>query len=254
MPIHCNSYCPGSNPQGCRFLGWSRNKLTIKWYAFIGKPRTTPVRADKEVRGGGLAVLVRQDLTGFETAFDAGLDRVTEYLQVEVSWQGQTFKLLNIYRPPCEQTRDKTSTDRVTAMAPESWPRDLDVVGGDLNLRHPAWDATCGVPSRIRVDHRPPSDCMRELAEDVLEETVGRRLLLMADPDVPTHPGSGHVLDVLFASGDYSRRQGHVLTQTYGSDHRPVLVEFNDVCRGRRGGKSNHRRWQHANCLPFPNP
>ena len=216
-------------------------------YAFIGKPRTTPVRADKEVRGGGLAVLVRQDLTGFETAFDAGLDRVTEYLQVEVSWQGQTFKLLNIYRPPCEQTRDKTSTDRVTAMAPESWPRDLDVVGGDLNLRHPAWDATCGVPSRIRVDHRPPSDCMRELAEDVLEETVGRRLLLMADPDVPTHPGSGHVLDVLFASGDYSRRQGHVLTQTYGSDHRPVLVEFNDVCRGRRGGKSNHRRWQHAN-------
>ena len=216
-------------------------------YAFIGKPRTTPVRADKEVRGGGLAVLVRQDLTGFETAFDAGPDRVTEYLQVEVSWQGQTFKLLNIYRPPCEQTRDKTSTDRVTAMAPESWPRDLDVVGGDLNLRHPAWDATCGVPSRIRVDHRPPSDCMRELAEDVLEETVGRRLLLMADPDVPTHPGSGHVLDVLFASGDYSRRQGHVLTQTYGSDHRPVLVEFNDVCRGRRGGKSNHRRWQHAN-------
>ena len=144
-------------------------------YAFIGKPRTTPVRADKEVRGGGLAVLVRQDLTGFETAFDAGLDRVTEYLQVEVSWQGQTFKLLNIYRPPCEQTRDKTSTDRVTAMAPESWPRDLDVVGGDLNLRHPAWDATCGVPLRIRVDHRPPSDCMRELAEDVLEETVGRR-------------------------------------------------------------------------------
>eukprot|EP00754_Rhynchopus_humris_P021222 Rhum_TRINITY_DN14735_c3_g1::Rhum_TRINITY_DN14735_c3_g1_i3::g.112437::m.112437 len=189
----------------------------FKGYSFLGRPRTTPVRADKEVRGGGLAVLARQDLTGVETTFDAGRDRVTEYQQVEVSWQGQKFKLLNVYRPPCEQARDKTATDRVTAMAPETWPGDLDVVGGDLNLRHPAWDATCGVPSTIVFDHHE-GICMRQLAEDVMEETTRRRLLLMATPDVPTHPGSGHVLDVLFAAGDYSRRQGHVLPKTYGSD------------------------------------
>ena len=45
----------------------------------------------------------------------------------------------------------------------------------------------------------------------------------MVDWDKPTY------LDLLFASGDYGNRQGRVFMDCYGSDHRPISVEFLDA-------------------------
>eukprot|EP00754_Rhynchopus_humris_P030483 Rhum_TRINITY_DN15273_c1_g1::Rhum_TRINITY_DN15273_c1_g1_i3::g.147233::m.147233 len=217
-------------------------------YRFLGKPRTTPVHKDKKVCGGGVAFLVRNDLSCQQIDFDAGADVVTELLQVEVSLRGQKYKLLNVYRPPCEQARTASASDRVTMMAPETWPRDLDVVGGDVNLRHPAWDSMCKLPSVVQVKTPDrPNVWKRPLAEDLMAEMQDRDLLPMADPDTPTFPSKEKVLDVLFAAGDYANRQMHVLTDTFGSDHRPICVEFLDTKRAQRRYRSHRLRWEHAN-------
>ena len=217
-------------------------------YKFFGKPRTTPVRKDKEVCGGGVAFLVRKDLSCKQIAFNAGSDSVTELQQMEVSLRGKKYKLLNVYRPPCEQTWDASTTDRVTTMAPETWPRDLDVVGGDLNLRHPAWDSECKLPSVVKVATPDcPTGLKRPLADDLLAEMLDRDLLLMADRDKPTYPRTNRVLDLLFASGDYGNRQGHVFTDCFGSDHRPISVEFLDAKGAQLRSKSHRYRWEHAN-------
>ena len=221
-------------------------------YSFFGQPRTTPVRQDKVVCGGGVAFLVRNDLTCQQIDIGDNRDTVTEMQQVEVSMQGKKYNLLNVYRPPCEQAWDTSTTDRVTMMAPETWPRGLDVVGGDMNLRHPAWDGACKLPSVVEVvSPGRPDTWRRPLADDLLAEMQDRDLLLLADPDTPTYPRTNKVLDVLFASGDYSNRQSHVVKETFGSDHRPILVEFLDAKGARRREKSHRYRWEHANWRTF---
>ena len=221
-------------------------------YSFFGQPRTTPVRQDKVVCGGGVAFLVRNDLTCQQIDIGDNRDTVTEMQQVEVSMQGKKYNLLNVYRPPCEQAWDTSTTDRVTMMAPETWPRGLDVVGGDMNLRHPAWDGACKLPSVVEVvSPGRPDTWKRPLADDLLAEMQDRDLLLLADPDTPTYPRTNKVLDVLFASGDYSNRQSHVVKETFGSDHRPILVEFLDAKGARRREKSHRYRWEHANWRTF---
>ena len=110
----------------------------FKGYKFLGHPRTTPVHKNKEVRGGGLATLVRVDIGAKELPVVHGPtdypDDVTELQLVEVHVAGKTIRCLNVYRPPCEQSRGVSGDDRVPAMDPRTWPPDVDVVAGDVNL------------------------------------------------------------------------------------------------------------------------
>ena len=205
----------------------------FKGYRFLGHPRTTPVHKDKEVRGGGLATLVRVDIGAKELPVVHGPtdypDDVTELQLVEVHVAGKTIRCLNVYRPPCEQSRGVSGDDRVPAMDPRTWPPDVDVVAGDVNLRHPVWDAKATAGSRIRMSApSKEADGKHPLAQMLLDDALDKGLSLLTDRGTPTHT-SGHVLDVMFVSGDYDCRRGFTEADRFGSDHYPVVAEFLDL-------------------------
>ena len=227
----------------------------FKGYKFLGHPRTTPVHKDKEVRGGGLATLVRVDIGAKELPVVHGPtdypDDVTELQLVEVHVAGKTIRCLNVYRPPCEQSRGVSGDDRVPAMDPRTWPPDVDVVAGDVNLRHPVWDAKATAGSRIRMSApSKETDGKHPLAQMLLDDALDKGLSLLTDRGTPTHT-SGHVLDVMFVSGDYDCRRGFTEADRFGSDHYPVVAEFLDLAPTSYRGASCRRAWDQANWRKF---
>ena len=157
---------------------------------------------------GGLAILVRHDISFKEVDFNEFQGGGLELQIIEFAGQGGTIRLANIYNP------------NQNILVPE-FNHYLDILGnrciliGDFNAHSPLWD------SRAR------SNSTGRNIERILES---RNLEILNEIELPTYidntTGRTSCLDLCIASPEITNRAEFNRGQDMGSDHFPIEISI----------------------------
>lgn len=173
-------------------------------YSFLPKHRQAPQR------GGGLAFLVRSDLSFapcplvMHQGGHLEVDAVTLYLR-----DGRPIDILNLYNP----NEPVTSAEFTHYFSQLSRNK---LILGDFNAHHPLWDP-----------HHPSNICGGHLHTSLFRDLS---LHLLTPPALPTyfsvHHASFSTLDLAFISAQFSPVSQVFTGPDLGSDHYPVVVNI----------------------------
>ena len=157
---------------------------------------------------GGLAILIRQDISFREINFNPFPERSLELQIIEFADQLGTIRLGNMYNP------------HQNILVPE-FNHYLNILGnrciliGDFNAHSPLWDI------------RGRSNCTGKNIERILEYN---NLEILNNIDLPTYidnsTGRTSTLDLCIASSSIANRAEFGRGQDIGSDHFPVEISI----------------------------
>ncbi|GIY22810.1 RNA-directed DNA polymerase from mobile element jockey [Caerostris darwini] len=173
--------------------------LKIKGYSIL---RTDRQRGN----GGGLIYLIRD--VGYESISISGRITGNSSLKIQgirVTWRGKPLNILNMYHPPDATGLPNNLANLLIGST---------ICIGDLNAKHTVWGCS--------------SDNKRGC--DLLNLIDDKGFLFLNDV-TPTHSSFSYntreALDVSFVSPDNSPSCNWSVLDNIGSDHLPVLIEFN---------------------------
>jgi hypothetical protein len=94
----------------------------------------TLFRADRDSRGGGVVIAIRDDVSSRVSQEYAYLDKDVEVIVVRLNYGSKIILIANVYMPKGFPARSNFSPIPETLL-------DMDIyIGGDFNSRHPSWE------------------------------------------------------------------------------------------------------------------
>ncbi|KAF2347348.1 Endonuclease/exonuclease/phosphatase [Trinorchestia longiramus] len=160
--------------------------------------------------GGGVAILVRSDVTYTELQLTKFFPSCFEVLGINIYLQnGTPLSVLCAYNP------NKIVTTR-ELMHYTNQLQPACVVVGDFNAHHPMWEPT-----------KPASTTGRNIAQMLLDDPS---ISLITPPSLPTYynvyQNSFSTLDLTFVSANFQPTVAVTTEEDMGSDHYPVVTSI----------------------------
>ena len=176
-------------------------------------------------RGGGLATLVRNDLTILPGALSLPGSSNVEAQMVSFLGTGLKIDIINIYNP-----NNRVSLQQWNMIFRQS--KNTTMVTGDFNCHHWRWDT-----------RRPPCATGRALSDAVDENHIE----LVTPTDLVTYIGSASgytesTLDLMWVSSNIRAAVRFRETKDMGSDH--MVVEYTAEILPRLHVFRTRRRWK----------
>ena len=180
----------------------------------------TSFRKDSKVGGGGVFVLVKDDINSLECTFEDLTDNDCEIVWAQIRLPGS--KLLNkiiasIYRPPNSslQTMDKINQNLTTVFS--KFRNATYILAGDLDLSCIDWQTETLISNPIN-DTNDTNHCSSFL------DTMNELGLSQHCNDI-TRPASGKTLDLILTNRPDTVVE--VPSSPGMSDHNVVIAKFN---------------------------
>ena len=158
--------------------------------------------------GKGLAILIKTDIPHMRISIRTNLQAMAFRVGLD-----RQYTICNLYSSP----RDTLFLNDLTALVNQLTPP--IILCGDFNSRHPMWDDLCG-----RQDAR----------SRVIEDTLLNTSLVLLNNGAATHfhtqTATSSAIDLSICSADVADELSwHTMSELYGSDHFPILIEVEDV-------------------------
>ncbi|CAF2082225.1 unnamed protein product, partial [Rotaria magnacalcarata] len=166
-------------------------------------------RKDRSNNGGGLMILLRQDLEGVPVELKAFNNGVLEYQTMEIQLKNEKIKIFNCYNPN-KNLRPKEIIHYIQQLGR------VYIIGGDFNAHHGVW-------SSAEIKNNSSGNSLVEIL------LVDPNLVLLTPCGLPTYRCPRNygesTLDLTFTSGNISDKFSVALGPYLGSDHVPVIIE-----------------------------
>ena len=179
------------------------NLPKINGYSTIRKDRTNR-------GGGGLLMLIRDDVVITHTQIDIPQACNIEAQAIEVKLLHEKVKLLHLYNPP--PNAEINNFQHLTSQLGRKY-----IIVGDLNAHHTNWDPFI-----------EENNTFGNLLSDHVTDNI--TMAVATIPGLPTYTnrsGKTSTLDLTICSNNILHSiETHSLAD-YGSDHRPVLTTVN---------------------------
>ena len=180
---------------------------TLQNYKIIRKDR-------EEIRGGGLAFLIREDLKFFQLSIQNYAGGNLEVLGIKIAVNDIWANILLCYNP-CKKI-EKAEFDHYFQQIESP-----QLIMGDFNARHQFWN-----PSITK-------NMENYTGKTLLESFITQPFSLITPPDLPTridpYSGKASTLDLVFGSGVFSIPVSVSVKNNIGGDHLPVLIEYDNT-------------------------
>ena len=185
----------------------------------------TSFRKDRKVGGGGVFVLVKDDINSLECTFEDLTDNDCEIVWAQIRLPGS--KLLNIasiYRPPNSslQTMNKINQNLTTVFS--KFRNATYILAGDLNLSCIDWQTETLISNPINGTN-DTNHCSSFL------DTMNELGLSQHCNDI-TRPASGKTLDLILTN--IPDTVVEVTSSPGMSDHNVVIAKFNLITSRKR--------------------
>ena len=186
------------------------------------KSNTTPkfqnydiVRMDRVGRRcGGLAFLIRKDLKKCIMPLQEYVDGQLETLAIRVAFDNGWGYFLLCYNPCKEVTKEEFDHYFKQIPSPQ-------FILGDFNAHHRYWD-----PKLIKSEENSSGRALFEILPS-------QQCCLLNTPGLPTridpYSGKASTIDLCFGSGMFSTPTSFKTENNLGSDHFPVIVDFDNI-------------------------
>ena len=215
---------------------------TINGYRLIRKDRALGRANQDEVRGGGLAIFVKNDIQHVElseTPLGNEEDTTTEWMGLQVKTQAGDIGVYNIYRPPIRNTIGDNREDN---FEPESLMDEPNtVITGDFNCHDAAWDPYAGQDQMGRRLLEALNDGNLALLNDGSSTRKSRSTNGESAPDLTLV--SSNLLPVC----TWEALPVHIGS----SDHKVILTTMNITTGFSKGSKRNRPNFRKADWPHF---
>nr|CAI5855984.1 unnamed protein product [Callosobruchus analis] len=170
------------------------------------------VKKDRADGYGGVALFISNKLKYEIINFNANFNRKIEVCGINILLNNKKLSVISLYRPPRVKA---TVLDYINLF--NQIPYDC-IIGGDFNAHHSVWGSpTCSTDGNILVD--------------AIEEFHTLAISNDGSATRISPPGQQKsVVDITLMTTNLAlSSHWAVMTDTYGSDHFPILITFNTI-------------------------
>ena len=188
-------------------------------------------------RGGGVAILIRHDITVVPNDFNYYLDGFLETIVVSIQLNQLKCNLCVMYNPNKKVTESEFS-HYFNNVGPNS------IICGDLNAHDALWSS----------HNRTPSNYSGKSLRSAYQSNLLFNLLTPKALKTHQNPTTGlySTIDLMFGSGNFTSVDDVVVHDPLGTDHNPVMYCFNYIYNSPRNqspatwnfGKIDWKKWK----------